>query len=75
MASVLTAFADAGVAVYLAAPHRPLDTTRRYTRHTRCRLWADSLRYRGAEDQMLEILARSHGRRSPRGHTWDDQHH
>jgi hypothetical protein len=67
VADVLMALADAGIAGYIAVPHRPRDAARRYSVDVRYRLWVDSLRYLSAENVLMEVLARLHGRRPPGG--------
>lgn len=63
---VLAALTEAGIAAYFAVPHRPPHSHSTAQRPPH-RLWVNSLRYRRAEDILMELLATLHGRRPPSG--------
>ena len=65
--AVMFEMTDARIAAYVAipraAPH-PADPHA----PVMYRLWVDSLRYRHAEDLLMEVLAKLHHTRPPRSH-------
>ncbi|MGH3437904.1 MAG: hypothetical protein ACRDRL_25345 [Sciscionella sp.] len=65
VASVLFTLTEAGIGAHLAVVHRPgelppSDGTMSY------RLWVDSLHYNHAQDELMALLSRLHGRRPQR---------
>lgn len=63
LAGVLFALTDARIAAYVAVPRPVRKAATRGPR--RYRLWVDSLRYRRAEDVLMDVLAALHHTRPP----------